>query len=245
MTHRLTRYAQIVGAGVSIVAYLAYRMRLIDGGVFLAIIVPTALVIMALVWHASKHFREYECASVPLKAFPPALREYAEDHTATLGELRFQHIDDFRLLSDPNALFSRAFISQGGRCFAAIAGNQTSQAICFSSVFDDGTYLESTNLDQPKREADPSAPLVFQFVSTESVVDLFESHRERVHELETERSTQALVSTADDYQDVTRYAQRLVGWDLHQRGIIWTPPVGRPVGVSDDSQQEQPDEVRV
>lgn len=228
---------------------IVYELELVSVNIifaaFLGVIAPLAVTLFGLERYASKQFREFEFATISPRAIPSALRKYVKKHTPTFEQLRFKHIDDFRLLSHPTPLFSRAFISAGGRCFGVIAGNHMFQMISFSSVFDDGTYLESVNLAKPDQSPRPSVPLVFEYVSTDSVVELFEHHCSKVQAMETERRTHVLVSTAGDYQDVARYAQRLTGWDLHQKGLIWSAPTDRPVGVLDDLQPSPPDAMRV
>lgn len=227
MSDKLANFLIQLFAVLMIVSYVFARF--LSFHLALALILLFAAGIAAVRFYVRKHFRE--CVGEPLeeRKLPRQFRKYLAENTPAVERLRFRKVGDFLIHPEPLALRARSFLSEGGRCFAYLAQQRNFYFYGFISVFEDGTYLETSPLTPTNNQPDPLSPIRFSFLPKAPVSDLFEFHRAEVARIESLNNTRVLQFAPEQYVEVVRYGHRLTGWDLYKRGKRWTaPPEGLP-----------------
>lgn len=230
------KYSQYLVGLLSVVVcglIVALRGELVEPHMGWPALAAAGAALWGLHYFSAKQFHEYEI--VPVDHAPRTLQRFARRHQGWLEQLHFQLIGDFQLQPPPDARYSRAFISPGGRCFAYLCQAGSLQVYGFISVCADGTYLESSMLKLSK-VPEEGAPLKFFMLPKASIVELFAFHRQQAEEFALQHETSLLVLQAERYAEVSTYGHRLSGWDRYQQGMTWSPPQARE--QADDTHSE-------
>lgn len=181
-----------------------------------------------------KHPRERLYDPLEERKLPRIFRKYVQRETPEMERHGFALIGDYLIYPEPYALHSRAFLSHDGTCFGYLAEKSKVCFYGFLSVFEDGTYLETSPLELGRTLPAPDAPIRFATLPNAPVDTLAAFHRDEVARIEQLQETRVLEFSADQYAEVTEYGLRLSDWDLYQQGERWTPPKGRVAGKVDE-----------
>ncbi len=149
--------------------------------------------------------------------------EHFERFTPAMRELGFEPIRDYRLRRYPGSVIARYFISPDGKTFGEISDYLGQRAYSFFSVFDDGTYLETTTTRSlyPPPE---SRLLVIYAHSDDSVPELYARHLEHVCEHADYGRCGPVPLTPSELDEAANYGRRLVHGHVFWRTRRVQPP---------------------
>ena len=156
-------------------------------------------------------------------------RAYFDRHTPQFTALGCRVVGAFQLQPPPDAMYVRHFLTPDPRVFGDICGCILSQSCSFSTVFEDGTLLESGN-DTTVGKASPPRKdrLFFQALPGADIATLYQRHLTAVEEYTESLRVAAIRVTAERLFEFTQYGHRLVWWSIFRE----PRKEGRPVPPS-------------
>jgi hypothetical protein len=148
-----------------------------------------------------------------------------ERFTPEMRELGFEPIRDYRLRRYPGSVIARYFLSPDGKTVGEISDYLGQRAYSFFTVFDDGTYLE-TSACRSAYSPPESRLLVINVHSDASVAELYARHLEHVcvHAGYTHCCARALQLTPSELDEAANYGRRLVHAHVLWRSRPVQPP---------------------
>ncbi len=146
-----------------------------------------------------------------------------EEFTPAMLRLGMQFLGDYRLYREPLAGFARYFSSPDGKSFGEIHYANEILGYSFSSVFENGTFLESGPYDSKDPRPDGSDGFLHEFLPGASVEELYAHHMQTVRFLEPQLGP-ALVFAPEQFQQVSHYGNRLVNLKMYEDGRKSEPP---------------------
>lgn len=173
-------------------------------------------------------YRDFVFEPIPPGHLDASTRHYFDRDTESLRALGFEAIGDYLLLPAPAEVYARFFISADRRSFATIEDWNVpilrKRACCFSSVCEDGMYLETGS--QRPAPIPPAAGdrLSFTGLVGAGVERIYEHHRATIEAYAAEHATSVIEFSPDQFRDVARYGHRLVGHSLYRQGFRTEPP---------------------
>jgi hypothetical protein len=198
----------------------------VSAAALLAVVALPALVALLNVrWMAALRPSEYRFEALSEHALPRGAARWFERHTPAMLALGFAPLGDYEVRP---GLLARFFASPQGRVFGCLAYRrgvwQYRRTYSFSTVFADGTYLESASLARPAGMPTPVPALLFEFVPAADVRQLYEHHGAAIAREEVVGGRECLSFAPEQFRDVSAYGYRLVRWDLAEKGLAPAPP---------------------
>ncbi|MBI2823445.1 MAG: hypothetical protein HYX69_02000 [Planctomycetia bacterium] len=173
-------------------------------------------------------YRDFVFEPIPADRLDAATRRYFDRDTASLLALGFEPIGDYLLLPAPAEVYARFFISADRHSFAAAEDWNVpllrNRACCFSSVCEDGMYLETGSQRPAPIPPDAGDRLSFTGLPGEGVERIYEHHRATVDAYAAEHATSVIAFAPEQFRDVATYGHRLVGHSLYRQGFRNEPP---------------------
>jgi hypothetical protein len=115
------------------------------------------------------------------------------------------------------ATFSRVFARSGGVVFGGIDDYFGTRAVTFVTLFDDGTYMESTDLNPPSPEYRAEPPMMALYCSNMPVEHIYDRHLAAVAHYEKLTGAHALRFAPDEWRKVWDYGHHINGQQLFGR----------------------------
>jgi hypothetical protein len=161
---------------------------------------------------------------VDFDGLPRRTLEHFDEFTPAMQKLAFERIRDYCLRRFPGRVFVRYFVAADGKTFGEISDYLGERAYGFFSLFDDGTYLETT-ATRSSHEPPQEGRLMLYTHPEASVAELYALHREHavVHAEHTASVTIEL--TPENLDAAANYGRRLVH-ALFYRGCRPVEPPG-------------------
>lgn len=138
-----------------------------------------------------------------------ATAEYFDRVGLQMEELGFEHLGDYRLSRVPNSLDARFLIADDGVSFGSVSDCSGSRSYDFFSIFDDGTYLETTGTTCLYN---PPTGDRFELYNHPDVAvhELYEKHQEHVRNCERRRGCSVVEVTPEDLDAVANYGRNVL-----------------------------------
>jgi hypothetical protein len=156
-------------------------------------------------------------------------RAYFDRHTAQFTALGCRVLGDFQLQPPPDAMHVRHFLTPDRHVFGDICGCVPSLSCSFSTVFEDGTLLETGNDTMAGKASPPLKDrLFFQALPGADIATLYQRHLTAVEEYAESLRVPAIRVTAERLFEFTQYGHRLVWWSIFRE----PRKAGRPVPPS-------------
>jgi hypothetical protein len=144
---------------------------------------------------AARFPAEFQLEPVPRADLPMAVRTFFDERSLLLESMRFRKLEDYRR-GEPTWQFSRVFASENREIMAELAcafpsGGDHGVFVCsFLSLFEDGGFLETTDLPLPAPLDD--GPVHLRSVPNADLQPLLERHRHFAQQLAASRNAPIL-----------------------------------------------------
>ncbi len=173
-------------------------------------------------------FQEFQAEPVDENELPQSVAQFFGQHTGEMLGLGFECLGDYRLIHAPGVAHSRFFVSGDRRELAAIEVCGSKRTYALFSVFEDGTFLQSSPMRARKLPATAEVPLEYHHVPGASVEQLWQEHAAAAEQYERDHDCKRLKIEPERWGEVAAYAHRLDGWRLCSKGMSARPPM--PLG---------------
>ena len=200
-------------------------------------------------WRASREwekfgrtFRPVEFEALHQANLPPEAQQHFEQCAPILERLGFVPAVTCRLKPEPRPVLAHCLLSQDGATEASVAWIWGSPGLSFNSVLEDGRVLETACVEEslPQAEIDlinASAGYSTQmfavgeggiFADEDLLRSAYQSHLQRLAELEQRLGCGTLHLTADQIPDLKRYANAVFGQWQFDHGKVDNRPQPQP-----------------
>ena len=187
-------------------------------------------------------FRPVEFEALHQANLPPEAQQHFEQCAPILERLGFVPAVTCRLKPEPRPVLAHCLLSQDGATEASVAWIWGSPGLSFNSVLEDGRVLETACVEEslPQSEIElinASAGYSTQmfavgeggiFADEDLLRSAYQSHLQRLAELEQRRGCGTLHLTADQIPDLKRYANAVFGQWQFDHGKVDNRPQPQP-----------------
>ncbi len=175
---------------------------------------------------AARTFRAYEFVKVNYLRLDESIREQFELHTGPLLKMGFDLIGDYRLKPEPIEVHDRFFLSPDGETLAAICALLETGSVCFISVLEDGTCVDTCSAENPdpERTFEPADQTCLSYVVEEPIKVVYAHHVKTLKEVCAKHGTSVMRFQSNQFKEIVTYDQRIQCRVHYRRGDLDNEP---------------------
>jgi hypothetical protein len=158
-------------------------------------------------------YRDYVFEPMRADELPGDTHAAFDQGTPEFMQLGCGLVGDFRLAYFPRPTFARYFLPQDRRMYGEVSDYDGTFCPSFTTIFEDGRFLETACLEGAQSKFDSDSRLWMQVADRMSIDALFEQHRRMVDTYEANMQVRALIPTASNLGEFAQYGHRLVWWE--------------------------------
>jgi hypothetical protein len=205
-----------VGGGLLVAAFVLrvlIRNNLVDEATSW-LILGGFVIVSAGYWLLTRdRYRPYVFEPMRVGELPGDTHQAFDSHTPEFMQLGCGLVGDFRLAYSPRPTFARYFLPPDRRMYGEVGDCDGTFSPSFTTVFEDGRFLETASLADAESKFDPASQLWFQACGSVSIAALYQLHRQAVDMYETNMEVRALMPTAGLLGEFAQYGHRLIWWE--------------------------------
>jgi hypothetical protein len=172
------------------------------------------VVVAAGYWLLTRdRYRDFVFEPMRADELPDDTHQSFDARTPEFMQMGCGLVGDFRLAYFPRPTFARYFLPQDRRIYGELSDFDGTFCPSFTTIFEDGRFLETAILADVQSKFDPASDLWLQVADNMSIAALFELHRRMVDMYEANMHARALIPTASLLGEFAQYGHRLVWWE--------------------------------
>lgn len=178
------------------------------------LILSGLLVVTGIYWLVTRdRYRDYVFEPMRPDELPGDTHQAFDSHTPEFMQLGCGLVGDYRLAYFPRPTLARYFLPRDRRIYGEVSDCDGTFCPSFTTIFEDGRFLETACLEGAESKFDPETRLWMQVADNLGIAALYEQHRRMVDTYETNMQVRALVPTASNLGEFAQYGHRLVWWE--------------------------------
>jgi hypothetical protein len=189
---------------------------LLDPGVKLLVAGGFVLATCCVGWRTHSRYVDYVLVPLRPDQLPRNTSCMFDRWTPDFLALDCSLMGDFRLAYQPRPAFARYFLPPDRRIVAEVSDWDEKFVPGFTTIFDDGRWLETTRFPAHHSKNAEQSRLWFHCAADASVAELYAIHQRRIDHYESTYGARPLMVTPDRLLDIAQYGHRLVWWERNE-----------------------------